>query len=73
MNELLDELLEAKRQIDSTIHKLIETKKTLEKKETVKRYVSQITLADRRIKAFTLASKLIEEKIESIKKSDSFL
>ena len=73
MNELLDELLEAKRQIDSTIHKLIETKKTLEKKETVKRYVSQITLADRRIKAFSLASKLIEEKIDSIKKSDSFL
>ena len=73
MNELLDELLEAKRQIDSTIHKLIETKKTLEAKETVKRYVSQITLADRRIKAFSLASKLIEEKIESIKKSDSFL
>ena len=50
MNELLDELLEAKRQIDSTIHKLIETKKTLETKETVKRYVSQITLADRSIK-----------------------
>lgn len=73
MNELLDELLEAKRQIDSTIHKLIETKKTLETKETVKRYVSQITLADRRIKAFSLASKLIEEKIDSIKKSDSFL
>ena len=73
MNELLDELLEAKRQIDSTTHKLIETKKTLETKETVKRYVSQITLADRRIKAFSLASKLIEEKIDSIKKSDSFL
>ena len=73
MNELLDELLEAKCQIDSTIHKLIETKKTLETKETVKRYVSQITLADRRIKAFSLASKLIEEKIDSIKKSDSFL
>ena len=73
MNELLDELLEAKRQIDSTIHKLIETKKTLETKETVKRYVSQITLADTRIKAFSLASKLIEEKIDSMKKSDSFL
>ena len=40
-----DELLEAKRQIDSTLHKLRETVKTLEAKEQPQRYKSQLTLA----------------------------
>lgn len=40
-----EELLEAKRQIDSTLHKLSETVKTLEGKESPARYKSQITLA----------------------------
>ena len=43
-----EDFLEAKRQIDSTLHKLRETVKTLEKKETPSRYKSQITLARRR-------------------------
>lgn len=73
MDNTLNELIEAKKQIDSTVHKLIETKKTLESKEDFKRYKSQITLAERRIKAFTLASGLIDEKIETIKKSDNNL
>ena len=38
-----DELLEAQRQIDSTLHKLRETIKTFESKENVERYKSQIT------------------------------
>ena len=38
-----EELLEAKRQIDSTLHKLRETVKTLEGKESPARYHSQIT------------------------------
>ena len=38
-----EELLEAKRQIDSTLHKLAETIKTLEGKENTARYKSQIT------------------------------
>ncbi len=54
------ELLEARRQIDSTLHKLQETVKTLEGKENPTRYKSQITLAKRRIQAFTLAISLIE-------------
>ena len=37
-----DDLIEAKRQIDSTLHKLRETIKTLESKENVERYKSQI-------------------------------
>lgn len=41
-------LTKAKRQIDSTIHKLKETVKTLESKENPSRYKSQITLAARR-------------------------
>ena len=57
------ELAEAKRQIDSTLHKLRETVKTLSEKENPARYKSQITLAQRRIQAFELAVSLIEEKL----------
>ena len=59
-----DDLREAKRQIDSTLHKLRETVKTLEGKENPSRYRSQITLAKRRIKAFTIAVMLIEQQLE---------
>ena len=55
-----DDLLEAKRQIDSTLHKLREALKTLQAKENPARYRSQITLAERRIRAFELANVLIE-------------
>ena len=58
-----EELLEAKRQIDSTLHKLQETVKTLEGKENPIRYKSQITLAKLRIQAFTLAVSLIEREL----------
>ena len=58
-----EELLGAKRQIDSTLHKLQETVKTLEGKENPIRYKSQITLAKRRIQAFTLAVSLIEREL----------
>ena len=50
-----EDLTEAKRQIDSTLHKLRETVKTLEAKEKPDRYKSQITLAKRRIAAFEIA------------------
>lgn len=55
-----EELLEAKRQIESTLHKLRETVKTLQAKENPARYRSQLTLAERRIAAFTIASRLID-------------
>ena len=58
-----DTLIQAKRQIDSTIHKLKETVKTLESKENPSRYKSQITLAARRINAFEIASDLIEKEL----------
>ncbi|MBD5149832.1 MAG: hypothetical protein HDT18_05570 [Oscillibacter sp.] len=57
------DLLEARRQIDSTLHKLEETIKTLEAKENPQRYKSQITLAKNRIKAFTIANRLIEKEM----------
>ncbi len=57
------ELVEAKRQIDSTIHKLRETIKTFEAKENPERYKSQITLARRRVKAFEIANYFIENEI----------
>lgn len=63
-----EELLEAKRQIDSTLHKLRETVKTLEGKENPFRYKSQITLAKRRIQAFTIAVSLIERELEQMPK-----
>lgn len=59
-----DDLIEAKRQIDSTLHKLRETIKTLESKENAERYKSQITLAKRRVRAFEIANWFIENEIE---------
>lgn len=60
-----EQLTEAKRQIDSTLHKLREVVKTLEGKENPDRYKSQLTLARRRIEAFTLASELILRELEN--------
>ena len=62
-----EDLAEAKRQIESTLHKLRETVSTLQKKEQPERYKSQITLALRRIKAFEIANHLIEEKLTTQK------
>lgn len=59
-----DDLTEAKRQIDSTLHKLRETIKTFKAKENPERYKSQITLAERRIKAFEIANWFIENELE---------
>lgn len=59
-----DDLKEAKRQIDSTLHKLREVVKTFEAKENLERYKSQITLAKRRITAFEIANWLIEEELK---------
>lgn len=56
MKYTIDELTAAKRQIDSTLHKLRETVKTFESKDNSERYKSQITLAKRRIKAFEIAN-----------------
>lgn len=59
-----EELAEAKRQIDSTLHKLRETIKTLEAKENPQRYKSQLTLARRRVTAFAVANDLIQARLE---------
>ena len=56
-----EELAEAKRQIDSTVHKLRATVETLEAKENAARLKPQITLAKRRVSAFELAADLIEQ------------
>ncbi|WP_295341211.1 hypothetical protein [uncultured Subdoligranulum sp.] len=58
------ELTEALRQIDSTLHKLREVVKTLEAKENPSRYKSQLTLARRRIEAFTIARDLVERELK---------
>lgn len=60
-----EKLTEVSRQIESTLHKLRETLKTLETKENPSRYKSQITLAKRRIEAFTLANALILRELEN--------
>lgn len=59
------ELTEALRQIDSTLHKLREVVKTLEAKENPARYKSQLTLARRRIEAFTIARDLVERELKN--------
>ena len=61
-----EELIQARRQIDSTLHKLREVVKTLEGKENPTRYKSQITLAQRRIAAFEIANALIDRELGSI-------
>ena len=58
-----DELREAKRQIDSTLHKLREAIKTFASKDNAERYKSQTTLAKRRIKAFEIANYFIEKEL----------
>ena len=58
-----DDLIEAKRQIDSTLHKLRAVIKTFEAKENPAKYKSQITLAKRRVTAFEIANSLIEKEI----------
>lgn len=66
MDHTREDLLEAKRQIDSTLHKLKEVIRTFEAKEDPGRYKSQLTLAKRRIAAFTLAEELVERELKSI-------
>ena len=58
----MEDLTQAKQQIDSTLHKLRETIKTLEGKEG--NYKSQITLAKRRVRAFEIANRLIERELK---------
>ena len=55
-----EELIEAKKQIDSALHKTREVLKTFMAKENPNRYKSQITLAKRRIAAFEISVSLIK-------------
>lgn len=70
MDYTSSDLLEARRQIASTIHKLNETVKTLGAKDRPERYKSQITLATRRIQAFRLANQLIERELDIMDKAE---
>lgn len=58
-----DELAEAKKQIDSALHKTRQVLITFKSEENVERYKSQITLAKRRTRAFEIASVLVEQEI----------
>lgn len=66
MDYTRDELAEAKRQIDSTLHKLRQTVKTFEAKEDPARCKSQLALAKRRIEAFTIANELIQRELDTL-------
>ena len=63
MDYTAQDLAEAKRQIDSTVHKLKAVLATLEAKEDPARYKSQITPAQRRVRAFELAGSLIDREL----------
>lgn len=64
MDYSMDELIEAKQQIDFTLYKLREIIKTLQAKENAFRYKSQITLAKRRVQTFEIANHFIEAEVE---------
>ena len=64
MNYTREDLQEAHRQIASTIPKLNEVIKTFEAKPDPDRYKSQLTLARRRVAAFTLAQQLIRDQLD---------
>ena len=65
MKYTIVELTAAKRQIDSTLHKLRETVKTFESKDNSERYKSQSTLAKGKKKAFGRANYFIENEIKN--------
>lgn len=62
----IEELMEAKKQLDSALYKTKEVLKTFLAKENPDRYKSQITLAKRRIKAFEIALTLVEAEASSL-------
>lgn len=62
----IEELMEAKKQLDSALYKTKEVLKTFLAKENADRYKSQITLAKRRIKAFEIALTLVEAEASSL-------
>ena len=64
-----EQLTEARRQIDSTVHKLRQTVLTLEAKDDPARYKSQLTLARRRIEAFGLAGELIGRELDKLEQT----
>ena len=64
-----EQLTEARRQIDSTVHKLRQTVLTLEAKGDPARCKSQLTLARRRIEAFCLASELIGRELDKLEQT----
>ena len=64
MNRTRDELAEAKRQIESTVGKLRKALESMRDKRDGRRREAQITLAERRIRAFELAAELIGEALE---------
>lgn len=63
MNRTPDELAEAKRQIESTVGKLRKAVASMRGKRDGRRRLPQITLAERRIRAFELAVELIGEEL----------
>ena len=64
MDYTKEELWEAKRQLDSLLHKLRGVVKTLEAKEDPNRYKAQITLAQRRIQALELSNGLMNKALQ---------
>lgn len=63
MERSRDELAEAKRQIESTVGKLRKAVESMRGKRDGRRRGAQITLAERRIRAFGLAAELIGEEL----------
>ncbi|WP_232202833.1 hypothetical protein [Olsenella sp. oral taxon 809] len=63
MEHTEEELVEARRQIAPTVHKLQASLETMQAKPNADKLKPQITLTQRRIKAFQIANDLIEQEL----------
>lgn len=63
-----EDLFEAKRQIDSILHKLRESVRSLQAKQNADKLKPQITLASGRIQALEIAISLIEDALDRTKR-----
>lgn len=64
MDYTQDELIESKKQLESLLHKLRKSERSLRAKDEPARYRSQLTLMQRRIRAFEIALELIGKELE---------
>lgn len=71
MARTAEELAGARRQVESMLHKLRGVVRTLETRGADGSRKAQITLAKRRVSALEIASGLIEEALETVRRGEA--